>query len=393
MWKTFLALKLAQLVVLYNVPAQFDVSSDILIESYSSDRLGLPIIDRLLDGFLIWDNVYFTDLFKNDIKYEHQFVFSPGWVALIRYIASLLPTQNFYVLLAIATVVSNVCQLMACQVLYVFSRKMFEKMPFFGLKSKDLAHKAALYYILSPGGIFLTASYSENLGSLLSILALYLREVSISYSANYHLKVRLWAVYIFSGIVLAAAFQVRANCLLLGIFYLYDLERFWRASEVSSTIISFVSGIPLFVSFVYTNYVGYKTFCPGRGEWCNHVFPSLFQYCQVHYWNNGFLNYWTPNNIPNFIISSPIVATNVYLIWYFYTKYPSHLLIPYLLLNAILVVLGVLFWNIQILNRILNFNPVFYWFLAVIDNKMIRRGLLFWILIQAGLFGAFLPPA
>lgn len=395
--KVFTILKVVQLLILYLVPLQFDISSDILIDQYKNEAIYNPAITKLLNRCLIWDNVYFSDLFKNPIKFEHQFVFSPGWVWLVKNIATLVPgneeSSNFYTNVLVSLIMANGFQLITSLIMYYYSQYVFKRMSFFKRESDRLSLLTAMYYLVSPGGIFLTVPYSENLGSFLSILALYLREVSITMEYD-KLIIKRWWFYLLSGVIVALAFLVRANCLLLGIFYMYDTIKFFGPLNMNRyCIISFVSGLPLLMTFIYQNYYHYQIFCPNRGEWCNAFIPSLFKYCQVHYWNNGFLNYWSVNNIPNFLISGPIIVLNAATVYWFLIKYPVNILLPYLILNVLLITSGCFFWNIQILNRILNFNPIFYWFLATLNSKPIYIGLIMWIFVQSGLFGAFLPPA
>lgn len=395
--KVFVIIKLVQILILYTVPYQFDVSSDIIIDKYKDEVIYNPILTKILNRCIIWDNVYFSDLFKNPIKYEHQFVFSPGWIWFVKYVVGRITgdqtTLNFYTNVLISLIIANMCQFITSYMLYYYSRYVFNKIALFKRSSERLSVLAAVYYLISPGGIFLTMPYSENLGSFLSILALFLRELSIN--TNYDMvKIRHWWLYILSGIVMALAYPVRANCLLLGVFYVCDLLKFYFTNSTRIySVLSFVTGLPLLLTFIYQNFLHYQTFCPERGEWCNDKIPSLFKYCQVHYWNNGFLNYWTMNNFPNFLISGPIIILNACAVYWFLVKFPVNTFLPYLLLNVILLTLGVFFWNIQILNRILNFNPLFYWFLATFDYKPIYIGLVVWIFIQSGLFAAFLPPA
>lgn len=394
--KSFVLIKALQLLVVIFTPIQFDISNDIIVDIYGDPT---PVwLKDLAKKFLVWDNVHFTELFANGIQYEHQYVFSPGWWRLVRYITLSIKGENtpsFYEYLTVGVVMSNLNQLLTSIVLYYFTKHFFKQIAFYRSKRETLAKKTAIVFLLSPGGMFLTSSYSENLGSFLAILGLYLRQASLSYKILYTIQYK--SIYLLSGIIVGTCFLVRANCLLLGLFYVYDLYTFFIIDHnLPDAVMAIIGGTPLFTTLVGFNYYCYQSFCPERGEWCNNMIPSLFAYAQKHYWNNGFLNYWTANNIPNFLISLPIVLINSYLIKYFIREYPVKQFIPYLMVNGVTLILGVFFWNIQILNRVLNFNPVFYWFLAVDNsknNKIILIGILTWIIIHSGLFASFLPPA
>lgn len=389
MLKTFLVLKTLQLIIVGFTPAKFDISSEILNELYPSSKLPL-CVQQFLNKLLVWDNVYFTDLIHNPIKYEHQFVFSPGWISTMKFITSKLEIDDFYSQYLASIIVANLCQLLTGYILYFYSVMTFQKIPLFKPKARLLSLLAVQYYFLSPGGIFLTSGYTENLGSLLTILGLFLREMSINLNCNFSIDITNKLLYVLSGVIIGYTFTVRANLLLVGVFYLYDVWYF--RDNIINIVTSIIAGTPLFLQFVISQYYTYTKFCPARGEWCYYTIPSLFQYCQKYYWNNGFLQYWTFNNVPNFLLAFPIIGINYYLVNWL-KKYPTHVFMPYLILNVIVVTMAILFWNVQILTRIMNFNPIFYWFLSIYNNHYIKIILIYWILIQTGLFAAFLPPA
>lgn len=367
---------MVQLILLGIVPIKFDTSSDNYLE-----RHGYGV--KYLNNFINWDNVYFTKLFNTDeVIFEHEYVFSPVFTRLIRSIE-----VGFYSRLVIAIVVSNLCHFATCLLCARLSKLYFN--------DDKLSRMAFIMCSLSVGGVFLTNSYSESLCSLLTFTSMYLRETSLVYEGNRY-KVHRFARYLLSGVLILVSFGVRSNSLLYGFFYIYDSLFFISTFQLKNCLKALVTGFFIFVSFCQSVGAAYMEFCPNRGEWCFHRIPSLLYFAQSHYWNNGFLNYWTPNNIPNFLFMIPnfivLIVSCVH-----YLQYPK--VLPLLLMTLIYLTLNFLFWHVQIMNRISSFVPLQYWYISQLyfRNRTILNTIvsfnIIWIIVQSGLFALFLPPA
>lgn len=420
--KYFVLFKSIQLAIVYFTPVQFDTSSQLLIEKYKHDKLqaindwhipsliGESIISNLIDKFITWDAVYFTDLFINEIKYEHQFVFCPLWWRLIKWIP--FGETNFYKKLILGILCSNACHLGTCITLYYLTFEIFKTSSLYNKNLSKLSLVSAIIYIISPAGIFLTAPYSESPCAFLSMGALLLREISIDRENFSHLSSKNslkspWVYkvsYLLAGTMVSMAYGVRSNGLLLGGLFLYDMFEFGiKNGDLSNAMFALASGFQLFLSIVAMNWYTYVIFCPSRGEWCESWMPSLFSYAQSHYWNNGFLTYWTPSNIPNFLFALPTILLTVQSFKFFTAENPVKNLLPIILINGLLLVGGVLWWHVQILTRISSFMPLIYWYIAGLRvsgsesemkySEYILKFLLAWNLIQTSMFAAFLPPA
>lgn len=407
--KVFVLIKVLQLLIVYSTRVRFDTSSEIIINSQQESFTALvnrwpnlPIttfISEILNKFVTWDLVYFSDLYVNDIKYEHQFVFCPNWWRLIKRIGS----ADFYSRLAASFIVANVCHYLSVIVLYVLTRSYLSR-----LQRRELLDKhselASILMIIAPAGIFLTSGYSEVFSNLLSFTAIYLHDKSLNhrdFSQTNNKSIRYASLYVVLGILTAYNFTIRANLVLLGVMYLYDLYEFivvnhnWKQGAWA-----IIAGSQLFLSIVNQNWIAYRAFCPHRGDWCQYRIPSLFQYAQHHYWNVGFMKYWSPNNIPNFILAIPLMIIHGLAISHYISELPKiKKIMPLIIINSLLMVGAVFFWNVQIFNRISSFLPLSYWYVAqlIIENDWKGRAMVYFMIIygllQTSLFAAFLPPA
>ena len=143
----------------------------------------------------------------------------------------------------------------------------------------------------------------------------------------------------------------------------------------------------------------------------------------------GFLRYWTISNIPLFLLATPMLL----LLWrssLWGIKTPwiadkdrpltkadqatspaatESLLIRFAVPQGLLAVLALTNYHVQIINRISSGYPVWYWYLVCLvlnrvggspsaskSNRLfsvVVQGMVVYALIQAVLFGSFLPPA
>jgi phosphatidylinositol glycan class V len=413
----FMVYKSLQVSILAFVPCQFDTSSQLLLALYGNERAlfieATPLnagktVANTLEKLVVWDNVYFSDLFVNEIRYEHQFVFCPLWWRLVHLVGATPP--NFYASLLVGVTLANLAHYLAAVVLYFLTLSTFRHLRYLDkTKLHVLAYRSSQLFIISPAGVFLTASYSEALCALLSFLALALREWSLKRDnfdrPNSKLSIASPVPYFVSGSLVAIAYHVRANAVLLGVLYLYDLYViFFQDHSHLEAAYCLLTGSQLMVSIIASLAYPYKVFCNpdvNRGEWCQSRIPSIFLYAQAHYWDVGFLRYWTANNIPNFAFALPTITLSVLAIRYFTVKFPFQNLLPILIVNFVLLIGGVFWWHVQILTRISSFVPLMYWYVASVDvlggadirYDWIVKYFIVWGLLQTGMFGAFLPPA
>lgn len=409
----FLAVKAAQVVLVVATPGIFDISLSIFLRSH---RFGSPV-SEVSDGFLqssiihqsvtwlrnrflarlvTWDAVYFADMFQNGLKYEHQFVFCPLWWRLIRKLTGTGSTLENKLWMAV--LVGNTCHWLAMVVLYKYTMLVFRQARLF--HAPKMAFASGVFFAALPASVFLLAPYSEAIGALFSLSSLWLREEGVRFRVAQSERREWWnmTAYVISGLLAGLAFWCRANCLLLGVVYFYDLWKMPRAQKWQPL----VAGLVLGFAFLSSNAYNYWAICHNgdRGEWCLGRVPSLFAYAQDHYWNLGFFRYWRMNNIPNFLFAAPTVVLSAASIVYFWWHYPVEHIAPVLAVNMVFLVALLTGWHVQIITRIHTFLPLVYWVSSGIwyhGTDKLRWVMLtyfvIWGFLLPILFGAFLPPA
>ncbi|CAR25639.1 hypothetical protein ZYGR_0A02040 [Zygosaccharomyces rouxii] len=419
---TFILCKLVQYGLILLTPRdQFDTSTELLLARFVSVADSSKFWNsHLWNKLLAWDSVYFMKAMASENgkpAFEHEFAFSQFWIHLVRFLA---PNHEFYNLLKTGVVLDNILHYLATFILYFLTVKIFSG----NLKSsyaKSLAKKTSVLFIFSSAAGFLTGIYSEPLSFTLSFLGIWARQSAVFTTLPKHIDCLYsrFPLYLFSAICFSLATLNRSNCIVLGIYYVFDLWQLLKNRNYGKALLfPLLSGGILFLTCVLQQYViPYSIFCPERGSWCNTQIlgpftrQSFYGFLQSHYWNVGFLKYWTPNNIPNFLFALPNIIILLYSSVYFSKIYPYYSLRPHIWVTTSLVIIVLLFAHVQIINRISTFIPLHLWYIADrllktsnSKDKSTPRGddriahyyiiwLIFWIPLQTILFAYFLPPA
>ena len=257
------------------------------------DRVrGLPWWHKLL----AWDAVYFVKNSSGEVpQFEHEWAFSMFWARLLR--------SGDLATLVLKGSALNVClHYVSVWLIYALTKLTF---PRFGSGvHEQLALTTAMLFVLSSAGGFLVSVYSEPIAFTLSLLGMLLRQWSIKMDVygNLQLESWKWLAYSLTSVCFSIGMLNRSNCLLLGIYYVFDCCNLLRQRRWGAALLyPLLSGVVLFSAFGYYHYyLPFVTLCPERGEWCkNQVFnlpisySSLYSYIQAKHWNVGFLRYWT----------------------------------------------------------------------------------------------------
>ncbi|KAI8815164.1 GPI mannosyltransferase 2 [Cladochytrium replicatum] len=381
----------------------------------STSRLD-SFVSSLLRVFVRWDALYFLKIAQREgYWFENEHAFFPGLPIVMsacgRLLHLVIPTLSFQTSALISGVV-------ICNISFVLATVVLYKLTIGLTKNHDFALATAILYSWAPGGIFLSAVYSEAPFALLSFSGMLL-----FHKGSFLLASLLWG----------ASSLFRANGIVHAGFFLYSLMHHQGRSfiSVAKSLLCILAVISGFIAFqVY----GYQEFCSGdnsqRRSWCSASLPLLYSWVQAYYWNNGLFKYWLPQNIPNFLLASPTLALSawgVYSYASFDTRrfvslgfvskenlcessrlpYMSDQLLAYMYLWTVLTILCVSSMHVQIVSRFFSSVPPLYWYAAHLtlyggqrgDGKLASAGsavvryFVCYTLVVTVLFANFYPPA
>ncbi|KAK3316212.1 GPI mannosyltransferase 2 [Apodospora peruviana] len=482
-WKLFLFIIAAGSTIIGDA---YDTSGGLVVLGHENrNQHHLHLGKRLIARLTSWDAIYFVSVARRDYRFEQEWAFGSGLPLAIRAVLPFLAlfgvgiTDHHHhgvgerlgdddgagrVPEALAGVlVANAAHLLSVLVLYRLSQLIWPPADVRGdrdrTKSKSkllLPLVAALLHIISPAGVFLSAPYAESSCSLFSFAGylFYAHSCLSSSAADAN------AYILLSGLAFGIATLFRSNAILNGIPFAWEvfetLPRLFRrpAVAIPRLLALGVGGVLVALGSIVPQAVAYQRFClsgtpsggvggggggdlllPRPPAWCQGLLPSIYTFVQQHYWNTGFLRYWTVPNIPLFLLAAPMLAI--------LAKSGAEQLLPLLspasaapagdrqLLNAadqkrlpdpeaarrlstlvrsaaaaqvLLAMLAVSTYHVQIITRISSGYPLWYWWLAdhlITDggesgSKSGSRVVVFMVLyasIQGVLFTSFLPPA
>lgn len=468
----FIVYRLFQyLLILVGPNEQFDTSSIIFLRKVTpqaNNAIKNFWNDNLWNKLLSWDSIFFIKGITSELsqvpEYEFELMFSRIWVQSIRFLLKLMNIsmikENFYIILKFTILVENLLHFISVLLVYHLTLSVYAEVTSTGKQvtkyTQNIATLSSILFIFTSGSGFFISIYSEPFSFFLTFIGIWIREICLVKSKNTYSKTSLQlkdGVYPFIYLVgstsmFTLATLNRSNCILLGIFYLYDLFCLIlnlttknRSLSILKQIIfgPLLSGMTMLMIIVYYwYYIPFNRFCPSGGEWCDSPLvngvnathfitrQSFYSYVQGKYWNVGFLNYWTLSNIPNFLIGMPQFLILIRSIQYFFHKYRingingKHTTTPLILITIFFIIVILFVAHVQIINRVSTFIPLHLWFISesivsqrlgnsdssISDNskkpsgkfdllliKLYLGWLFFWIPIQTILFGVFLPPA
>lgn len=388
-----------------------------LIISLSQNSRNSNTFDQLVKmfvkPFIRWDAVHFLAIAKNGYVFENQFAFFPLLPMFSRLIANYCGLKRFIsiepLMALIGIVFSNFCHYFATVFLYKLTLLIF--------KSKRFARISSLLFIFNAASIQLSAMYTEAPFALFTFAGLY-----AFYSRRKFVASLFWAL----------ASATRSNGIVLIGFFVYDFlmilsnGRFYIRKIIKEALSTFIYSLISISSFIAFQYYGYLIYCKGSDSarpWCHYPgLPNIYSFVQGEYWNVGILNYYTVNNIPNFLFASPMIIICTAAFFKYCAAdplrfvgvgvirqhpknkdqagfYNDHLL-PHIFLLGFMLSYNGVFAHVQIITRVFTFVPVLYWFMAhliINSTSRIKNILMSYIgiyaLLGTILFSLNYPPA
>ncbi|KAK4545850.1 hypothetical protein LTR36_002414 [Oleoguttula mirabilis] len=297
--RAFAAWKLLLLLVAVASPGPgYDTSTGIFFDQYrtsGSDSWLARAVEHVVLRLTRWDAFYFTTSSERGHLYEQEWAFS-------------------WLLSRVTSVVANVTTLY---------RLIHAIAPTTEARKSQLAFTTACLHILSPAGLFLSAPYGEATFALFNFLGLlcYARAIQNRFEtfADAYQVDAFWTLG--AGIWFALASTIRSNGLLSGIVFAWDvlatlprLQHILRnrdKEQLTRLFATIAAGTILAIGFAFPQALAYNEYCTGASgsasrPWCQTFPPSIYSFVQEHYWNVGFLRYWTLSNLPLFALAFPI---------------------------------------------------------------------------------------
>ncbi|KAL2344693.1 hypothetical protein Fmac_005978 [Flemingia macrophylla] len=260
---------------------------------------------------VVWDSVHFVRIAECGYEYEQSFAFLPLLPLSARTISFPFPS----LLSLSAYLISNLS--------FILAALYFHKLSLALLHHPQTALRAALLFCFNPASVFYSSIYTESLYALACFGGMYhfvsgannLAVLFFALSASARSNGVLNAGYI--------CFQTmhRAH------HALFHNNRLTLALQI--VVVGALRTTCIFAPFLAFQAYGYYNMCVGRSPeerrpWCKARIPLLYNYIQSHYWGVGFLRYFQLQQLPNFLLASPILSLALCSVVY-YAKSRPHI--------------------------------------------------------------------
>lgn len=368
------------------------------------------------NSLLRWDAFHFAHIAREGFVYEHEWAFFPGISLVMRWSCSVLSLlglspPGWPALLIGGAIVGAL------------------------LDSTRILYQLSLHHLRSPSAAFLATVLSFFPSSPSASRFAPYSEPFFTYFSYRGMLACVRLQWLHASVCFTIAGAFRSNGVLLCGFIIWNmlvaplLSGRKDSLSLNRTLYCIVCvALPL-TPFLHHNYSAFLLFCSsteGRPQWCEEgMLPSIYTHVQREYWDVGFLRYWTISNVPNFLISLPVLLN----VWIFCMFYLSHLprilcgglaqrewkniahpplknslflnpsILPHVLHGIPLTLILMFNAHVQIALRVLPSLPMTYWAAArlLIEQPRWGKAWVTWSIVWCGLscvlWAVFLPPA
>ncbi|KNE99023.1 hypothetical protein PSTG_07675 [Puccinia striiformis f. sp. tritici PST-78] len=310
-----------------------------------------------------WDTLHFLKIASATSKAEQDWAFGNGIIHLIK-------LTNHSIILS--SVLASLASIISTCFLYLLTLKISNN-------SIGYSSLVATLHIFSPSPSTQVVPYTEPFYACFSFLS-----ILVLSSSNKNFKIKVGA-----ALCAGLATSFRSIGVIQSIQFLPDwltyLKTYKRTKSYWIGLLrltgqTLVLGSITCFPFIYDQIHAYLLFCvdpTAQRPWCSNRIPSIYAFVQSHYWNNGFLKYWTWNQLPLFILSFPIylISFQGIISYYYYssstkttTRRTTYLDNPEIRIHVLiqLFITLILLFNshVQIILRQASTMPIIWWTLA-----------------------------
>ncbi|KIM31423.1 glycosyltransferase family 76 protein [Serendipita vermifera MAFF 305830] len=124
-----------------------------------------------------------------------------------------------------------------------------------------------------------------------------------------------------ASIMFALACTFRANGILLVGYIAWGM--IWEPLSQSGTVrlksllMTIILSCLIISPVILHQAAAYFQFCVGEDtpDWCQRRLPLIYSHVQAKYWDVGLFRYWTPSQIPNFLLAAPSLSLLMWAGW------------------------------------------------------------------------------
>lgn len=407
-WKWLTLLVIIRILVLV-----LCVGADFFLSDHEADGVEIAQVtfssqwsQALLSPFIKWDGAHYINISVNGYKRAQHLVFLPFLPYLLKAASTLrLPFFNPIEISIIFALLWNIFASAVC--LIVLRRILLDKLKY----NTERVTLACYCYVFNPATIFFTTLYTESSYCMFTFCALaYLGESTLFSClcllfASFTRSNGAWNAIIVGGYFAQEAYRLWLNNTCKDDSHKGGwVAFFWCALQGLCAVLCSICPAILWQVVSWMRLCnGAKPLEPDYCAMCSRnrlAVHSPYSFLQGKYWSVGFLSFYQPKQLPNFLLGLPICLYALRIVYihckhYFKGQSMSYILmqpsLPYVLHLVVLLVTLLGWAHMQISTRVLcSASPLVYLALAeeLQSEYAIRKYFVLLFLVVYGIDGA-----